>query len=208
MCSTPNITVSKSKQNQLFILHNLHFHRHTDQNTILAIMISALRSVLVPLSRLTTSLYSTDAAASKQGKPKFDPTTAINEVAVEKDKLFSRLELELRGVDPAVLKSYAWFATTAANHLNIEVGKCWAERKPYHDRLTLLKSVHIYKKHRVQYEVRTYFRYLNFHKLTGSTVDTFLEYIERNLPEGVALNATKTEIQEIPEHLKQLPSEI
>lgn len=79
-------------------------------------------------------------------------------------------------------------------------------RKAEKERLTLLKSVHIYKKHRVQYEIRTYFRYMNFHKLTGSTLDTFLEYIERNLPEGVALNATKTEIQELPEHLREPPN--
>lgn len=41
----------------------------------------------------------------------------------ERDKLYSKLEIELRGIDPAVLKSYSWFATTAANHLDIEVGK-------------------------------------------------------------------------------------
>lgn len=41
----------------------------------------------------------------------------------EKDKLFSKLEIELRGIDPAVLKSYSWFATTAAGHLGIDVGK-------------------------------------------------------------------------------------
>uniref|UniRef100_A0A1B0FBF4 Small ribosomal subunit protein uS10m n=1 Tax=Glossina morsitans morsitans TaxID=37546 RepID=A0A1B0FBF4_GLOMM len=124
----------------------------------------------------------------------------------ERDKLYSKLEIEIRGVDPAVLKSYSWFATTAANHLDIEVGKCYSARKASKERLTLLKCVHIYKKHRVQYEIRTYFRYMNFHKLTESTLDTFLEYIERNLPEGVALLATRTEIQEIPEHLRQPPN--
>ncbi|CAD6991465.1 28S ribosomal protein S10, mitochondrial [Ceratitis capitata] len=176
---------------------------------------SALRNLFtqrastgLSLHRLTSALYSTNASAGSTVVTQNVASPAANVAAVEKDKLFSKLEIELRGVDPAVLKSYAWFATTAASHLNIETGKCWAERKPYHDRLTLLKSVHIYKKHRVQYEVRTYFRYLNFHKLTGSTLDTFLEYIERNLPEGVALNATKTEIQEIPEHLRQPPNEI
>lgn len=74
-------------------------------------------------------------------------------------------------------------------------------RKPEKARLTLLRSVHVHKKHRVQYEVRTYFRYLTFHKMTGSTLETFLEYIERNLPEGVALKATKTEIKRLPEYL-------
>ncbi|KAH8382214.1 hypothetical protein KR009_002370, partial [Drosophila setifemur] len=128
--------------------------------------------------------------------------------APEPDKLFSKLEIELRGIDPAVLKSYTWFATTAAEHLGIEKGKCWSPRKAHHERMTLLKSVHIYKKHRVQYEVRTHFRYMNFHKLTGSTLDTFLEYIERNLPEGVALQASKTELQQIPEHLRQPPEQV
>lgn len=47
---------------------------------------------------------------------------------------------------------------------------------------------------------------MNFHKLTGSTLDTYLEYIERNLPEGVALKATKTELQTLSEHLKDVPS--
>lgn len=34
-------------------------------------------------------------------------------------------------------------------------------------------------------------------------MDTFLEYIERNLPEGVALKATKVELQMLPEYLKK-----
>lgn len=86
---------------------------------------------------------------------------------------------------------------------NIKFSFSWAERKSRKDRLTLLKSVHVYKKHRVQYEVRTYFRFMNFHNMTSSTLDTFLEYIERNLPEGCAIKATKVEIQKLPEHLTQ-----
>jgi small subunit ribosomal protein S10 len=79
----------------------------------------------------------------------------------------------------------------------------YALRKAEKDRWTVLKSVHIYAKHLVTYEVRTYYRFLNFHNLTGSTMDTFLEYIQRNLPEGTAMKATKIELQKIPEHLKQ-----
>lgn len=66
----------------------------------------------------------------------------------------------------------------------------------------------MHKKHRVQYEIRTYYKFMNFHRLTGSTLSTFLEYIERNLPEGVALKATKVEILAIPEHLKQPPTDL
>ncbi|XP_050071348.1 28S ribosomal protein S10, mitochondrial [Anopheles maculipalpis] len=119
------------------------------------------------------------------------------------DKLYSRVELQMKGIDPEVMKSYALYTKTAAEHLNIEVGKNWVLRKAVKDRLTLLKSVHIYKKHRVQYEVRNYYRFMHFHKLTGSTLDTFLEYIERNLPEGIALKVTKVELQQLPEHLRK-----
>lgn len=117
------------------------------------------------------------------------------------DKLYAKIVCELRANDPEVMKSYNTFATTAAKHLNIEVGKCWAEKKAHHERYTLLRSVHVVKRCRVQYEVRTYFRWMEFHKLTGSTADTFLEYIQRNLPEGVALKVTKYELLRLPSHL-------
>lgn len=83
------------------------------------------------------------------------------------------------------------------------LGHRWSLRKSEKDRLILLKSAFVHKKHRVQYEVRTYFRFMQFYKLTGSTLDTFLEYIERNLPEGVALKATKVELQMLPDYLKK-----
>lgn len=41
----------------------------------------------------------------------------------EDDKLYKRLELEFRGLDKAVLTSFARYATTAAEHLGIEVGR-------------------------------------------------------------------------------------
>ena len=140
----------------------------------------------------------------------------------EKDKLYSRLEIELKGIEPEVMKSYAWFATRAAEHLGIKVGQWWElklaalirkligtfffsypVRKPINDRWTLLKSVHVHSKHLASYEVRTYYRFMNFHNLTQSTLETYLEYIQRNLPEGTAMKATKVEIQELPEHLQK-----
>lgn len=51
----------------------------------------------------------------------FTPTVASTNATP--DQLYSKLEIELKGNDPAVLKSYSFFATTAAQHLNIEVGK-------------------------------------------------------------------------------------
>jgi len=122
------------------------------------------------------------------------------------DKLYTKVEVEVRGHDPAVLKSYGIFAVTAANHLGINVNGNMAPRKAVHERLTLLKAKHVHKNHRVQYETRTYYRFLNFLKMTGSTADTFLEYIQRNLPEGVAMKVTKVEIQRLPESVSSPPS--
>ncbi|XP_068233804.1 small ribosomal subunit protein uS10m [Palaemon carinicauda] len=118
----------------------------------------------------------------------------------EPDKLYSMVEVECRGHEPAVLRSYLTFVSTAASHLDVNLQEVeWP--KKHIVRWTLLKSIHIYKKHRVQYEIRTHFLIMRFVKLTGSTADTFLEYIQRNLPEGMAMKVTKHELQKLPEHV-------
>ncbi|XP_065158851.1 small ribosomal subunit protein uS10m-like [Atheta coriaria] len=107
----------------------------------------------------------------------------------------------MKGNDPAVLDSYAKFATTAGKHFELET-KTWKLRKPKHERFTMYKSVHIYKKHKSQYELRTYFSFVQFKYLTGSTCDTLVEYLQRNLPEGVALKTSKIELQKLPDYLE------
>lgn len=49
-------------------------------------------------------------------------TEAVQTVATagDPDKLYKTLELELRGHDVAVLKSFVKFATTAGNHLDVQ----------------------------------------------------------------------------------------
>uniref|UniRef100_A0A0V0G804 Small ribosomal subunit protein uS10m n=1 Tax=Triatoma dimidiata TaxID=72491 RepID=A0A0V0G804_TRIDM len=123
----------------------------------------------------------------------------------ENDKLYKLIELEMRSNDQAVLKSYSQFVNETARELNINVGERWAPKKAVHDRLTLLRSIHVKKKYRVQYETRTYFSFMQLHKLTGSTTNTFLEYIQRNLPEGVALKVAKVALEKFPDHIKQIP---
>ncbi|XP_076714850.1 small ribosomal subunit protein uS10m isoform X3 [Callospermophilus lateralis] len=39
--------------------------------------------------------------------------------------------------------------------------------------------------------------------LTGCTADVYLEYIQRNLPEGVAMEITKTWLEQLPDHIKE-----
>ena len=47
--------------------------------------------------------------------------------------------------------------------------------------------------------MRTYYHYLEFSRLTESTLKTYLEYIQRNLPEGVAMKVTKHERKPLPD---------
>ena len=35
--------------------------------------------------------------------------------------------------------------------------------------------------------LRTYYHFMTLKHLTGSTADTYLEYVQRNLPEGVSM---------------------
>ncbi|XP_014219089.1 28S ribosomal protein S10, mitochondrial [Copidosoma floridanum] len=165
---------------------------------LLSRIVNEFTSVVVrqlPQNRILASMlckqFSSDLPSTEIAKP---------------DKLFKKIEVEVRGNDTAVLQSYGTFVTTAANHLGINVGHNFAPKKGVHERLTLLKSKHVHKKHRVQYETRTYYRFMHFLKLTGSTADTFLEYIQRNLPEGVAMKVTKIEIQRLPEAISSPPS--
>uniref|UniRef100_A0A8D2BBG7 Small ribosomal subunit protein uS10m n=1 Tax=Sciurus vulgaris TaxID=55149 RepID=A0A8D2BBG7_SCIVU len=126
------------------------------------------------------------------------PTITISD---EPDTLYKRLSILVKGHDKAVLDSYEYFAVLAAKELGISIKVHEPPRKI--ERFTLLKSVHIFKKHRVQYEMRTLYRCLELERLTGCTADVYLEYIQRNLPEGVAMEVTKTRLERLPDHIKE-----
>ncbi|EFN66520.1 28S ribosomal protein S10, mitochondrial [Camponotus floridanus] len=145
--------------------------------------------------------FSTSIQQNERQDSTTDQSSSLSTNTGTLDKLYKKIEIEVRGNDPAVLKSYGQFAVMAANYLNINVCRNTAPHKAIHERWTVLKSAHVHKKHRVQYEIRTYYRYLDFLKLTGSTADTFLEYLQRNLPEGVAMKVTKVELQKLPESI-------
>ncbi|XP_023422479.1 small ribosomal subunit protein uS10m isoform X2 [Cavia porcellus] len=126
------------------------------------------------------------------------PTITVSD---EPDTLYKRLSVLVKAHDKAVLDSYEYFAVLAAKELGLSVKVHEPPRKI--ERFTLLKSVHIFKKHRVQYEVRTLYRCLELEHLTGCTARVYLEYIQRNLPEGVAMEVTKTQLKQLPEHIKE-----
>ncbi|KAM9316842.1 small ribosomal subunit protein uS10m [Gastrophryne carolinensis] len=149
-----------------------------------------------------------NASSTKNAQPQ--PSTDSIQSRVQKlisssdeaDTLYKKIEVLVKGHDKAVLDSYEYFTVLAAEELGISVERVYEPKRKI-ERFTLLKSIHIFKNHRVQYEMRTHYRCLELKQLTGSTANVYLEYIQRNLPEGVALEITKTKIEKLPEHLKQ-----
>ncbi|VDK87800.1 unnamed protein product [Litomosoides sigmodontis] len=116
----------------------------------------------------------------------------------ELDRLFRRIELEYRGHDKAVLKSYTTFLKAVSKHLELEVVSIkvfpyvwWIQNA--------LKAKFAKKKNQIHYETRTHIRQFTVRNVTGSTASTFLEYIQRNIPEGVAMKVTYNEIGVLPE---------
>ncbi|XP_066567055.1 small ribosomal subunit protein uS10m [Amia ocellicauda] len=141
------------------------------------------------------------AAGLHTTAPRCSAPPAIRETE-EPDQLYESVSVLVKGHDRAVLDSYEIFATLAAQELGLNVVKVFEPPKKI-ERLTLLKSVHIFKKHRVQYEMRTHHKCIELKHLTGSSSAVYLEYLQRNLPEGVAMEVTKTAIEKIPAHVKQ-----
>lgn len=123
-----------------------------------------------------------------QATPESEPTP---------DHLYRYLKIKCSGHELEVLDSYETFLKLAAENLDIQYV---ATETPFRTikRRTLLASRFVKKKYRVQYEFRSYYRDVLFKNLTGSTADTFLEYIERNLPEGVLMIVEKHRLAELP----------
>ena len=65
-------------------------------------------------------------------------TSSVANTNNQPDKLYEKIEVEVRAHQPDVLKSYSWFATTAAKELNITVLEAIAEPQPHKVRKTLL----------------------------------------------------------------------
>lgn len=145
-------------------------------------------SSCTPLLRLSSQL-SPSSPSSESSAQKVNPVP---------ERLFIQIDLELRAHQPAVLKSYAWFLEEVARILDVGVIVSEGEEDPHKVRKTLLKPVFAHSKHRVQYEMRTYYWLIQLSQLTQSTRDTYLEYVQRNLPEGVSMVVRNHEIRPLP----------
>ncbi|XP_069624680.1 small ribosomal subunit protein uS10m [Ranitomeya imitator] len=148
----------------------------------------------------TSHVAPTETSTAPPNNPQSRVQTLIS-ITDEPDVLYKTIEVLAKGHDKSVLDSYEYFTVLAAKELGLSLEVHEPKRKI--ERFTLLKSIHIFKKHRVQYEMRTLYRCFKLRHLTGSTADVYLEYIQRNVPEGVALEITKTKLEKLPDHLKQ-----
>ncbi|XP_035534681.1 probable 28S ribosomal protein S10, mitochondrial [Morone saxatilis] len=151
---------------------------------------------------ITRSRLPSTSSTSFHTATVFSSTPSSITVTEEPDTLFQKVSVMVKGHDRAVLDSYEFFAKMAAQELGITIDKIYEPPKDV-ERLTVLKSVHIFKKHRVQYEMRTHYRCFELSHMTGCTTQVYLEYIQRNLPEGVAMEVSKTAIEKVPDHIHE-----
>ena len=115
--------------------------------------------------------------------------------------MFKNVVVDIKGHEVAVLGSYITFVSLVAKELELDLKVSRIPRVI--ERWTLLKAKFSKRKHMRQYEIRTHQKRLVFSHLTGSTCDTLLEYIQRNLPEGVAMEVHKTKLMSLPENFFQ-----
>lgn len=133
---------------------------------------------------------------------KINDTAAANADNNELDELYKRVVIQVQGHEDAVLNSYAKFVSLTCMHLKCEIKVNVAPAR-FIERWTLLKSRFGNRKHMRQYEMRTHYRKFTLFYLTGSTCDTILEYIQRNIPEGVAMHVHKTRMERLPESFQK-----
>uniref|UniRef100_A0A8R1DFY7 Small ribosomal subunit protein uS10m n=1 Tax=Caenorhabditis japonica TaxID=281687 RepID=A0A8R1DFY7_CAEJA len=146
---------------------------------------------------LRSSLMSSASRSVRTLAPAVNPADQQQVQATLPDKLFSSVELEYRAHDKAVLKSYTTFLQSVCTHLDITQGR--HEVLPYIRWVQpALRSKFVHKKYKLHYETRTHITKFEILNVTGSTASTFLEYIQRNIPEGVGMRVGYTELQPLP----------
>merc|ERR1712038_1332506 len=146
----------------------------------------------------SAGFFPTSTCACPASNIRFQSTQTDS--TVDPDDLYKFIDVEVKGHDRAVLDSYEKFVRSASQELELDLMEVVTPKK-YIYRRTLLKSAHVHKKHRVQYEIISHYKVFKYRHMTGSTASTALEYIQRNLPEGVAMKVTKHQIEKIPEHI-------
>ena len=129
-----------------------------------------------------------------------DTNKSLVKMSDKDEILFRAIDVLVKGHERSVLNSFMTFMIVSARHLDIDIAGQLTP-KFIADRSTFLKSIYVHKKHRVQYERRTHRLVLQLQYLTCSTANTYLEYIERNIPAGVAMHVHKWQLERISPHV-------
>ena len=151
--------------------------------------------------RLLSSFHHSPHYSSATRVPSsiFKPTDVESKtVEQEVAEVFYRdIGLTVKAQSLMVLDSYSKFIKMAAKCLRIEVTE-ELYLNPEVREWVILKSPFKYKKHMVKYRLRTHGRLFTFKKITGTTADIYIEYIQRNIPAGVSMSVKKIEIDRLP----------
>ncbi|UJR24821.1 hypothetical protein I4U23_006196 [Adineta vaga] len=153
----------------------------------------------IHLTTLANRSITTAARLKKQLNIAPIPRPKI-ERPIGSDELYKRICVEVRGHDPAVLESYEKFVRQVSTELDIQLINV-ENPQFFTERWTLLRSKFAKKKYWREYEIRTYYKKFHFKHLTGSTASTFLEYVQRNLPEGIMMIVERTRLEPFAEKL-------
>lgn len=82
------------------------------------------------------------------------------------ERFFDKINIKVKGYDHPALDSYVKFVTRAAKNLDIDISGRVALPTRI-QKYTVIKSPHIFKKHRAQFEMRTHARLLQVGQLSA-----------------------------------------
>jgi len=114
------------------------------------------------------------------------------------ERLNRRVHLEIRAHDSMVLKSYITFLKTSCEHLRLEIESVETAIPYLRWIQPCLRAKFAAKKYKLHYETRTYINRMTVARVTGSTAECWLEYVQRQIPEGVAMKVTREEMISVP----------
>eukprot|EP01135_Chromosphaera_perkinsii_P002244 Nk52_evm30s221 gene=Nk52_evmTU30s221 len=139
------------------------------------------------------------AAKTKDAEPAAKPIE-------KRGKLTQSFKIIVRGEDKGLALSYAEFI----RRLGIESGFVVSELLPMPlkvPKLTLLRSVFVHKKSRVQYEKRIYSRQINVYNADKEVGDRFIDMIGTKYPAHVGVSVDYMDYEPLPKSLLEvLPS--
>ena len=118
-----------------------------------------------------------------------------------------RFKFVVKGLDLEVTHSYAEFIRRTAVECGFKAAKGVTPLKMKVTKLTLLKSPHVYKTARSQYEKRVYGRAVKVYDADPEVGERFIEYLRTKYPAGTGASVELYKYEEIPKSiLKLLPN--